>query len=89
MYPHSEQLRSLLSPHVMIDLFFGWLEVENSTVLINPYQTGLWVSMKSASGDSLCSTRVYQVFSKQGPNIVQMLHFMRTSFYGDNYVVTN
>lgn len=34
--------------------------------------------MKSASGDSLCSTRVYQVFSKQGPNIVQMLHFVRT-----------
>lgn len=37
MYPDSEQLRSLLSPHVMIDLFFGWLEVENSIVLTNPY----------------------------------------------------
>lgn len=34
--------------------------------------------MKSASGDSLCGTAVYEVFSKQGPNIVQMLYFMRT-----------
>lgn len=34
--------------------------------------------MKSASGDSLCGTHVYKVFSKQGPNIVQMLYFMRT-----------
>lgn len=37
LYPDSEQLRSLLSPHVMIDLFFGWSDVENSIVLINPY----------------------------------------------------